>query len=413
MFETCHPTPDADTLAARLRLDLSGAVADVLAKHAEHVEDESKLRASASRILRSMASVKPGADERAWSPAPLTFDFDAVPDPPDWIVHGVIERGTVAMLSGDTGAAKSIVTQWLAVSALTRGEWLGHPALIERVLILDEENPGGLVTARLRAMGLTNEHRDSLRYFSREGFALGTDAGDAALVEQLRDFRPDLVVIDTLMSTTAVDVNDNVAAVATMKRLRALAREHGCGVLILHHERKQQKDGAAAGSSQQTMGARQWAGQADALLTIATETDMQREEFDAGGFKLRRTFRMRMAEKDRDGRINGVRRVAVESEKDEQERLVWMTVADEGAISNATAKDADTLAILSALDAVEGGAAIGRKDIAAATGEKNPSEPSGTFKRALRVLVERGDIEKVGQRYKLTEQGRDAAGLAV
>jgi hypothetical protein len=354
----------------------------------------------------STAAAAYGNAAAKWRPTPMSFDFDAVPDPPDWIVHGVIERGTVAMLSGDTGAAKSIVTMWLAVMALKGSEWLNCSTRAARVLVIDEENPGGLVAARLRAMGLVNDERAGLRYFSREGFSLGTDDGDAALVEQLRDFRPDLVVIDTLMSTTAVDVNDNVAAVATMKRLRALAREHACAVLLLHHERKQQKDGAAAGSSQQTMGARQWAGQADALLTIATETDMQREELDAGGFKLRRTFRMRLAEKDRDGRVNGVRRVAVESEKDDSERLVWMKVADEGAISNATAKDADTLAILTALDAVEGGAAIGRKDIAAATGEKDPAEPSGTWKKALKEQAEAGNVEKDGQRYRITNDGR-------
>src|SRR5436305_28676 len=67
-------------------------------------------------------------------------------------------------------------------------------------------------------MGLRGKHADAVRVFSREGFTLGTEDGDAPLIAQLEDFRPDLVVIDTLMSTTAVDVNDNVAAVKWMQR---------------------------------------------------------------------------------------------------------------------------------------------------------------------------------------------------
>jgi hypothetical protein len=227
-----------------------------------------------------------------------------------------------------------------------------------------------------------------------------------ALRATIEDVQPDLVIVDTLMSASAVDVNDNVAAVEMMKNMRSLAREYGCAVLILHHERKQQKDGYAAGSSQQTLGARQWVGQTDALLTIATETEMARTDLDNGHFQLRRTFKLRLAEKDRDGRFNGTRKIAVESEKDERKRLIWMTVTDEGPISNATAKDDDALAILGALAAAEGDGLMGRKAIATATDEPDPKEPNGTWKKALEGLVESEHVEHVGQRYRITAAGR-------
>jgi RecA-family ATPase len=44
---------------------------------------------------------------------------------PDHVVHRLIERGTVAVLSGDTGAAKSIVSMSLLPAALNGEEWLG------------------------------------------------------------------------------------------------------------------------------------------------------------------------------------------------------------------------------------------------------------------------------------------------
>jgi len=356
--------------------------------------------------MQAALKVEPGSGLR-----PLALDFDALPEPPDWVVHGVVERGTVAMLSGDTGAAKSIVSQWLCVCALKGEEWLGRRTSIARVLVVDEENPDGLVRARLRAMGLTNAEREGLRYFSREGLTLGDPRTDALLDAEIASFGPDLIVIDTLMSASAVDVNDNSEAVAMMKRLRATAREHGCAVLLLHHERKTQRDGPVSGSGQQAMGARQWLGQSDATLTIAVESDMQREEMPDGGFKLRRTFKMRPAEKDRDGRLNGTRRIAVESEKDDRERLLSMTVADEGPITQATAKDDDARSILIALR--DAGSSMGRKDIAAATAEPDPLSPSGTWKTALSDLLDAGKIEKDGARYTITDEGRAAAGLEV
>jgi len=150
----------------------------------------------------------------------LALDLDAPAAAPDWIVHGVIERGTVAILAGDTGAAKSIVSQWLAVQGLQGRAWFDKPTNIERVVYIDEENPDRLVTARLRAMGLQRADADRLRYVSRHGVTLGREASDAALRVTIEEVRPDLVVIDTLMSASAVDVNDNVAAVEMMKAMR-------------------------------------------------------------------------------------------------------------------------------------------------------------------------------------------------
>src|SRR4051794_4711457 len=58
-----------------------------------------------------------GAPEEAFNKSlpGLDLDLDAPAEPPQWVVEDVIERGTVAILAGDTGAAKSIVSQWLTV----------------------------------------------------------------------------------------------------------------------------------------------------------------------------------------------------------------------------------------------------------------------------------------------------------
>lgn len=346
-------------------------------------------------------------------PVPLPLDFNAVPDPPDWIVDRLVERGTVVVLSGDTGSAKSIVSQALVPAALSGTEWLGHGTAVDRLMVVDEENPERLVTARLRALGTTNGVTGSLRYFSRQGVALGDGgAWDAWVRLELEAFRPDLLVIDTLMAACAVeDTNSNSEAVRVMKALRALAREFRCAILLLHHERKRAKDHPAS-SGQAMMGARQWAGQADAQMTLTVESDLIEDEPDEDGCRhLRRTFKFRPAEKDRDGRSNVPRRIAVESEKDEAGRLLSMTVSDEGPITEDTRTENVEVAILSAL---HDGETLATGALAAAAGEDDPSKPSGTFKRALAGLVETGRVERPKRgHYAITDHGRENAALAL
>lgn len=394
---------------AKLRLQLAQVLEDLEAQAVEHADDPQAAKAAFAEIVKGYANARIVADAD-WRPEPIPFDFNAPPERPDYIVDRLIERSTVAVLSGDTGAAKSIVTSGLVKAAVNDEPWLDHETKIDRVLVVDEENPETLVRGRLRALGVTNCNRDRLRYFGREGIAIG-DGGlsDAWLRAELDRYRPDLVVIDTLMAACDLeDTNSNSEAVRLMKQLRGLAREFGCAILLLHHERKRLKDSPSS-SGQAMMGARQWAGQADLHMTLTVESDFIEEATADGGTRTRRTFKWRPAEKDRTGTSNRPRRVAVESGKDEDGRLVWMTVADEGPVDDAGAAENTEASILAFLRTAEG--SVARKDIAAAAGERNPSEPSGTFKRALSALVEDGKVERSKQRYAITEHGRATAPL--
>lgn len=364
-----------------------------------------------SAIQRARFLAVQGMPDAAFDgPQPLVLDADD--EPPDWLVTRLIERGTVVVASGDTGAAKSIVASSLLPVALRREPWLGCGTSIERVLVVDEENPPRLARARLRALGVPKGSRDRLRYFNREGIAIG-DGGywDAWLRGQLGEFRPDLLTIDTLMAACDLeDTNSNGEAVRFMKRLRGLAEEFGMAVLVLHHERKQSKDNPRS-SGQAMMGARQWAGQADSHMTLTTESDFIETETAEGTFETRRTFKWRPAEKDRDGQLNRPRRLAVTSERDADKRLRWMEVEDEGPIDGESARDATETRILEALRDADGD--LTRPEVAAICGEREPREPSGAFKRVLSGLVDAGQVEKPDRlRYRLTEDGRPAIGAA-
>ena len=173
--------------------------------------------------------------------------------------------------------------------------------------MVDGENPKRLARARLRALGMPSGSGDRLRYFSRAGIAIGDEGySDAWLSDQLANFRPDLLVIDTLMAACDLeDTNSNAEAVAMMKRLRARAEEFNCAVLLLHHERKQSKDHPRS-PGQAIMGARQWAGQADAHMTLTVESASSKRKWTtapsrrggrSSGDRLRRTATVRSTDR--------------------------------------------------------------------------------------------------------------------
>lgn len=394
-----NPTNIADTtsglgtaeLKAKIKAEFAQAAEDIEARHTELADDPQAAKAVLTDVLRASADHRAGG-QSDFRPAPLSLDFDAQPEAPEWVVCNLIERGTVVLLSGDTGAAKSICVDALTVAVCHDDDWLGHETVGQRVLVVDEENSDRLVRDRLRALGMENERRDRLRYFSREGFSLGDEGGsDAAIRHQLGDFRPDLVIVDTAMAACDLeDVNSNSEAVRLLKFMRGLAREHDCAFLLLHHERKRSKEHPAS-SGQAMMGARQWAGQADAHMTLTVESEMLVEDADEDGHRrFSRTFKWRPAEKDRDGRPNIPQRVAVKSEKDADGALCWMLVENEGDIQEAdTARDAlaGTLGSL-----VQDNGQVTTSGLASLA---QSDAQDSTFKRALKAAEAAGYIEKV------------------
>jgi hypothetical protein len=365
------------------------------------------------------------SDEALSGPTPLTFDLDGEPPAPRWIVVDQVERRQVVVVSADTGAAKSIVVQHLAVQGVAGLSWLGHETRLDRVLYLDEENPRNTVMRRLKAMGLqADELGSKLRYYNRKGLAIG-DGGqtDAWLEQECERFSPDLIIVDTLMAATAIaETNDNGQAVKMMGHLRSLAERFDCAVIVLHHERKRSKDHPNS-SGQAMMGARQWAGQADAHMTLTVASPMDVQEFgpplpaDASAAelladgrvsreaarRLRKTFRWLPAEKDREGEPNVPQLVSVTSEKDDDRRLLWMLVENEGELVSEQPTEEDALATqIGAFVQTQDGE-VKRSDIA--QGVSRDAEDI-TFKRALAAAVDHDYIEKGAK------QGKYASGAA-
>ncbi|HXW59442.1 MAG TPA: AAA family ATPase [Solirubrobacteraceae bacterium] len=269
---------------------------------------------------------------------------DQPPRPPDWIVEGLLERGGVCILSGDTGASKSLVALSICVAVIRGVPWLGRAVKAGGVIVCDAEMVERVAVERLRGFGVRGSDGNRFAYLSRQAIDLQDPQAVAALRDLSRARQARVLVLDALMGhAPGVDVNDNSSAVALYAEvLRPLAAELQLAVLLVHHESK-----AKAGlrdSSQATMGARQWVAQADVQVTLerAGRRNSSRAELSDGSTLTTYRVRLRLP-KRRDAPDGGeFEPLAVTSRHEPDRALDWIKVErDQTPTAEPAARDHD------------------------------------------------------------------------
>ena len=279
--------------------------------------------------IRQIPSACEKLTEAAWSERqPLDLAVNAAPEQPDYLVEGFFERGTVNVLTGDTGTAKSFCALDLAVAVVTgRDTWVGRRIRSnhKRAVVVDEENPARLVRSRARALGLTVESESRLRYFHRLGVQLGAEGTDWTewLRHELRNAPADLLAIDTGIAATAPEVNDNDQVAALyVNHLRPIASEFDLAIVLLLHEKKPQA-GVRTNRSLATMGA-QVLGRAVGRTAhpSAHEGEQSKSEPKTGPTRSRSAFRVEWASLRRGSRDLRGHLPAIEAERDPRADLL-------------------------------------------------------------------------------------------
>ncbi len=135
-----------------------------------------------------------------------------------------LPEGAVVALTGDSGCGKSTLACAWAGAASAAGR---------AVLILDRENPAGVVVERFERLGICDG--PNFRYW---GGWLGSEAAqpDAPVVlEWVRACIPrPLIIVDSFVAFLEGNENDSVVVRAALNRCRRLADE-GATVLPIHH----------------------------------------------------------------------------------------------------------------------------------------------------------------------------------
>lgn len=177
-----------------------------------------------------MTKFKP-IDARTLSITPLP--------PVRWLVPDLLSGG-LSMLSGGSKVGKSWLCLWLCLQLAKGGEFWGRPLRAQAVLYLCLEDTYARIQNRLFRLS-EGEMPDNL-YFQTACEGLGH--GLEEQIEQFLTAHPDtgLVVIDTLQKVRTGDTNGNVYACdyRDMTALKSLADRHNIGILLVHHQRKDQ-----------------------------------------------------------------------------------------------------------------------------------------------------------------------------
>ena len=183
-----------------------------------------------------------GADDRPGERFRLVSVDEVLQRPPvECLVEGVMERGTVNVMHGDSGTYKSTLALDLALSVATGTLWHGRAVKPGLVVYICAEGQAGMskrLRAWIRERGVSENI--NLKFIEEAVDPLSRDDVDV-LCARLRTLPtpPMLVVVDTWSACLAVgaaDEDKNRDAAQGIAAFKRIAAAFGATLLIVHHE---------------------------------------------------------------------------------------------------------------------------------------------------------------------------------
>jgi RecA-family ATPase len=165
----------------------------------------------------------------------------------DWLVEGVIPKGVNGIICGDPKASKSFHAVDLAMSLACGVDWLGMrvPRRVRTALISREDSPS-LTQRRINKL-ICGSQRYGLNLASwmlvntrrqLAEFNVTNDEHLGSVIEELKRFRVEFVVLDVFRSLHDSEENDNTEVQKVLQRINRIQNECGCAVALVHHVNK-------------------------------------------------------------------------------------------------------------------------------------------------------------------------------
>ncbi|RMD68580.1 MAG: hypothetical protein D6822_06715, partial [Cyanobacteria bacterium J149] len=155
----------------------------------------------------------------------------------NWLIPSLLPVGEMLMLTALPKVGKTLLANDIAYAVLSGGQILGEKAKQGKVLYVSSDETAGSLIRRFQSRGfdLLPEADENLRIMTHLDLSnMGT------LESELEDFKPDLVVIDSLTSITLdLNVSEKDSEFAKYGyKLKDLLKKYNAASILIHHENK-------------------------------------------------------------------------------------------------------------------------------------------------------------------------------
>ena len=200
--------------------------------------------------------------EREEGPSPVNLNswYDDAPPKLEFVFEGLVPRHTLTGIVAQGGMGKGWLTQELVVSAAIGRKLVSgfQPTTRTRVLWVQSEDPAEEIHRRYKkivhAFDMNRAEHElfarNVRLYAGDAFPLvKVENGNVMPTEHyqrlrtiVREWKPDLIVVDPLSHFYGGDENDNVAMAAFLNLLKSLGEEANATVWVNHHVSKSYQD---------------------------------------------------------------------------------------------------------------------------------------------------------------------------
>ena len=174
--------------------------------------------------------------------------FDQLEDPPQLspeLIGGILREGNKMIITGESKAGKTCLSQELAVCIAEGKPWLGKfPCAQGKVLYINLEVEEASLFQRFRSIYFANgwefgENCHNIRPWNLRGYAVPLDKLAAKIIRRCKNTGPyKAIILDPLYKVQQGDENSAEAIATFCNALDRIAHETGAAIIYDHHHPK-------------------------------------------------------------------------------------------------------------------------------------------------------------------------------
>jgi hypothetical protein len=227
-----------DLESDRFKLELLGLlqIDDQVERIRQQALMAPKYQMSSSLIEKAMSAMK----QRTQTPEAKALDLDELFDLESegltWVIPGLLPKKETIVLAGAPKAGKTLLAIDCAYCVVTgESDFLGEATSRGKVLLVSTDESANSTKSKLINRGFRRGDKDSIKVLPTWDISqMG------ALEALLEDFRPDLVIIDSLRRINkGSEISENSAEFAdAIYTLKETLERYGASGILIHHTNK-------------------------------------------------------------------------------------------------------------------------------------------------------------------------------